>query len=51
MQKEDPQNPYTDSQLSRLVGADGLYIGRRIVAKYRSSLKISPSHLRRRGNL
>ena len=45
--KEDPRKPLSDSQLANLLKEQGLKVARRTVAKYRESLSILPSNLRR----
>jgi len=45
--KEDPRKPLSDSQLAELLKEQGLKVARRTVAKYRESLSILPSNLRR----
>jgi RNA polymerase sigma-54 factor len=44
---EDPREPLSDSRLAELLGAQGIVVARRTVAKYRESLKIAPVALRR----
>lgn len=38
--------PRSDSELARLLAADGLKLARRTIAKYRDILRIPPAHLR-----
>lgn len=45
---EDKKKPYTDEQLSELLGKDEYHIARRTVTKYRESLSIENAKLRRR---
>ena len=45
--KEDPKKPLSDQMLVKLLTDEGINIARRTVAKYRESLKILPTHLRR----
>lgn len=45
---EDKKNPYTDEQLSDLLGKDEYHIARRTVAKYRVLLGLENAKLRRR---
>ena len=45
--QEDKNKPLSDEEIVRLLGARGILIARRTVAKYRSELNILPSHLRR----
>ena len=44
---EDPAKPLSDSQLSDMLGEQGITVARRTVAKYREALKIAPANLRR----
>ena len=44
---EDKKKPYTDEQLSELLGKDEYHIARRTVTKYRESLRIENAKLRR----
>ncbi len=39
---EDPKKPLSDSQISELLGKQGIVVARRTVAKYREALQISP---------
>lgn len=45
--REDKRKPLSDEEIVRQLGARGILIARRTVAKYRSELNILPSHLRR----
>jgi RNA polymerase sigma-54 factor len=45
---EDRDRPLSDIEIGELLGREGLHIARRTVAKYRSQLKIEPSHIRKR---
>jgi RNA polymerase sigma-54 factor len=45
---ENPQNPLSDSAISRALASDGLTLARRTVAKYREELGIASSALRKR---
>ncbi len=45
--QEDKRKPLSDEDIVRQLGARGILIARRTVAKYRSELNILPSHLRR----
>lgn len=47
IEKEDPRKPLSDSQLASMLKDQGLKVARRTVAKYRESLSILPSNLRR----
>lgn len=44
---EDGKKPLSDSQLSEILGQQGIVVARRTVAKYRESLSISPVNLRK----
>ena len=44
---EDPARPLSDSQLSDMLGEQGITVARRTVAKYREALKIAPANLRK----
>jgi RNA polymerase sigma-54 factor len=44
---EDTRKPLTDSQLSEILGQQGIVVARRTVAKYRESLQILPVNLRK----
>jgi RNA polymerase sigma-54 factor len=44
---EDGRKPLTDSQLSEILGQQGIVVARRTVAKYRESLQILPVNLRK----
>ncbi len=46
--KEDPRNPLTDSQISELLHENGVFVARRTVAKYRSQMGIPASNRRKR---
>jgi RNA polymerase sigma-54 factor len=46
--QEDPYNPYSDQQLSDLLGGKGINLSRRTVAKYRHDVNIPSSGCRRR---
>lgn len=45
--KEDVSKPLSDEEIVKQLGAKGVVIARRTVAKYRSELNILPSHLRK----
>ncbi len=45
--EENPQRPYSDEQLMRILQRQGIVIARRTIAKYREELQILPSRLRR----
>jgi len=44
---ENPQTPYSDSEICKMLNDDGIEIARRTVAKYRIKLKILPSNQRK----
>ena len=44
---EAPAKPLSDSQLSDMLGEQGITVARRTVAKYREALKIAPANLRK----
>ena len=44
---EDPKKPLSDSQLSEVLGQQGIVVARRTVAKYREALNIQPVKLRK----
>ncbi len=44
---EDPVSPLSDSQLSTMLGEQGITVARRTVAKYREALKLAPANLRK----
>ncbi|MBB3196084.1 RNA polymerase factor sigma-54 [Roseateles terrae] len=44
---EDASNPLSDSQLSTMLGEQGITVARRTVAKYREALKLAPANLRK----
>jgi RNA polymerase sigma-54 factor len=44
---ENPKKPLSDSQLSDVLGQQGLVVARRTVAKYREALQIPPVNLRK----
>ncbi|WAC74354.1 RNA polymerase factor sigma-54 [Roseateles sp. SL47] len=44
---EDTANPLSDSQLSTMLGEQGITVARRTVAKYREALKLAPANLRK----
>ena len=46
---EDIALPLTDSRIAELLGAQGIIVARRTVAKYRELQNIAPVNLRRRG--
>jgi len=44
---EDPKKPLSDSQISEVLGQQGIVVARRTIAKYRESLSIAPVKLRK----
>lgn len=48
IQTEDKASPLSDNELVELLAKDGITIKRRTVAKYRDSLRILPTYLRRK---
>ena len=49
--KEQLNSPYNDQQISSMLAERRIKVSRRAVAKYRESLGIPPSHLRKRQNM
>ena len=47
IEAEDPRKPLSDEAVSKLLAAEGLKVARRTVAKYRESMNILPTNLRR----
>jgi RNA polymerase sigma-54 factor len=47
IEKEDPQNPYSDKRLTEILEQANINIARRTVAKYRETLNILPSSKRK----
>lgn len=47
---EDPSNPLSDEELSKLLGQEGYKVARRTVAKYRESMNIPVARLRKKLN-
>jgi RNA polymerase sigma-54 factor len=45
--KEDPRKPLGDESIAKNLKEEGITLARRTVAKYRETLKILPTHLRR----
>jgi RNA polymerase sigma-54 factor len=46
--EEDPHNPYSDEALRKKLAENGVDVARRTIVKYRESLRIPASYLRRR---
>lgn len=44
---ENPKKPLSDSQISELLGQQGIVVARRTIAKYREALGIPPANLRK----
>ncbi|HMV21964.1 MAG TPA: RNA polymerase factor sigma-54, partial [Rhodocyclaceae bacterium] len=44
---EDGKKPLSDSQISEILGQQGIVVARRTVAKYREALNIPPVNLRK----
>ncbi len=47
VEKEDPRKPLSDLAIAKKLKEEGIALARRTVAKYRETLKILPTHLRR----
>ncbi len=45
--EEDSRRPLSDSQISEILGKQGIVVARRTIAKYRESLQILPVNLRK----
>ena len=45
--EEDTRSPLSDSQISEVLGKQGIMVARRTIAKYRESLQILPVNLRK----
>jgi RNA polymerase sigma-54 factor len=48
IEEEDARHPLTDDQLAAMLGAQGIQLTRRTVAKYREDMSIPSTHQRRR---
>ncbi len=48
VREEDPERPLSDQRIAEVLGAEGVTVARRTVAKYREELGIEPSWARRR---
>lgn len=44
---EEPKKPLSDSQISEVLGQQGIVVARRTIAKYREALNIPPVKLRK----
>ena len=51
IEKEDPNNPLTDTDIVEILEKHGIKLARRTVTKYRQQLKIPPSYIRKRNTL
>ncbi|MFQ5926409.1 MAG: RNA polymerase factor sigma-54, partial [Terriglobia bacterium] len=47
IEEEDARHPLTDEQITQRLGAEGIQVTRRTVAKYREDMKIPSTHQRR----
>ena len=47
IEDEDASRPLSDSRIAEVLGAEGLPLARRTVAKYREELRLPPSNLRK----
>ena len=47
IEEEDPANPLTDEQITRILQSQGIQVTRRTVAKYREDMRIPNTHQRR----
>jgi RNA polymerase sigma-54 factor len=47
VEQENPQKPYSDSQITDLLAKQGIIVARRTIAKYRESLNIPPASHRK----
>ncbi|HUV29871.1 MAG TPA: RNA polymerase factor sigma-54 [Acidobacteriota bacterium] len=45
---EDPQKPYSDQEIFRMLNEEGIRLARRTVTKYREELRIKPARFRKR---
>ena len=48
IEKEDPDNPLTDTEIVEILAKHGIKLARRTVAKYRQQLNIPPYYIRKR---
>ncbi len=48
---EDPNHPLSDIEIGEILERENLKIARRTVAKYRTQLRIEPSHIRKRKSI
>ncbi len=47
VEDENPKKPYSDNQITQLLGEQGIKVARRTIAKYRESMSIPPASLRK----
>lgn len=47
VEDENPKKPYSDNQITQLLGEQGIKVARRTIAKYRESMNIPPASLRK----
>lgn len=47
IEEENPNSPYKDSEIAKILKKEGVCIARRTIAKYREELKIPPYHKRK----
>jgi len=47
VEAESPEKPISDSKIAQLLGDQGINVARRTIAKYRESMNIPPSNLRK----
>jgi RNA polymerase sigma-54 factor len=48
IEAEDPEHPLSDQEIADALGAEGIALARRTVAKYRDELQVLPARLRHR---
>lgn len=48
IRSEDPEKPFSDQEIARILKQEGIRIARRTVAKYREMMGILPSHKRKK---
>lgn len=48
IRKENPEKPYSDQEIFRILQKEGIKLARRTVTKYREELKIQPARFRKR---
>jgi RNA polymerase sigma-54 factor len=47
VEAEAPTNPLSDSKIAEMLGAQGMVVARRTVAKYRELMQIPPAAMRK----